>query len=78
MEKKRNIIWLTGRDSYGRGLYEQKIRTLFEEKHGKENSTSYALSDIRDYRELVDRMNTIGLFSTHRLFIFRGKFTVKK
>lgn len=69
---KKNIIYITGNDSYGVEMEIQRWLGVFQSKFGNINVDRYDLSDTVNLKWIGDMILMSGLFVEKRLFIFRG------
>lgn len=69
---KKNIIHITGNDSYGVELEIKRWLGVFQSKFGNINIDRYDLSDATNLWWMGDMILMSGLFAGKRLFIFRG------
>lgn len=68
----KNIIHITGSDSYGVELEVKRWLGAFQSKFGNINIDRYDLSDASSLKGIGDMILMSGLFAEKRLFIFRG------
>jgi DNA polymerase III delta subunit len=68
----KNIIHITGNDSYGVELELERWLGAFRGKFGDINIDRYDLGDKDSMKWIGDRILMSGLFAEKRLFIFRG------
>lgn len=68
----KNIIHITGSDSYGVELEVKRWLGAFQSKFGNINIDRYDLSDASSLKGIWDMILMSGLFAEKRLFIFRG------
>lgn len=69
---KKNLIYITGNDSYGVELEVLRWIRVFEEKYGELNIERIRLENRGDFPLVRDNLTTTGLFAEKRLFIFSG------
>lgn len=69
---KKNIIYITGNDSYGVELEIKRWLGTFENKYGSINIDRYDLSDGSNLKWIGEIILMWGIFLEKRLFIFRG------
>ena len=69
---KKNIIYISGNDSYGVELEIKRWLGVFQSKFGNINIDRYDLSDGTSLRWIGETILMGGLFAEKRLFIFRG------
>lgn len=69
---KKNIIYITGNDSYGIELEVKRWIGAFCSKFGDINIDRFDLSDSTGLKWIADVILMSGLFVEKRLFIFRG------
>lgn len=69
---KKNIIYITGNDSYGVDIEVQRWLGAFCGKFGDINIDRFDLSDQSSLKWIADVILMSGLFVEKRLFIFRG------
>ena len=72
MEKKKNIIYITGTDTVGVEEEVSRIEYFFRERQSVDNIHRYHLSTLSDMRSLEQETSSMGLFVEKRLFVFRG------
>ena len=73
MEKKKNIILLTGSDTYGIEQEVKKWVRLFGERHSDINIDHIYLNSLKDNKAMIaQNMLSGGLFAEKRLFIISG------
>ncbi len=72
MEKKKNIIYITGRDSYGVDMETHRFIDAFRLRQDGNNIDTYRIEDIRDWRDITQNIQTMGIFVEKRLFVFSG------
>ena len=68
----KNIIYITGNDSYG---IEQEVKRwllAFSSKYGDVNIDRFRLEEIKNTQDIYDQLFTTGLFVEKRLFLFSG------
>ena len=73
----KNIIYITGNDSYG---VEQEVKRwlfAFSSKYGDVNIDRVRLEEIKNTQDIYDQLFTQGLFAEKRLFLFSGGSTRK-
>jgi hypothetical protein len=68
----KNIIHITGNDSYGISLEVSRWVRAFEGKYGSVNIDRYRLEDRGIFPSLRDQLLTTGLFAEKRIFVFSG------
>ena len=68
---KKNIIYITGNDSYGIELEVKRWTQAFQWKFGDINIDRYDLSDGTNLKSINEVLLMSGLFVEKRLFIFR-------
>lgn len=68
---KKNIVYITGNDSYGVELELKRWINAFETKYGEINIDRYDLSEHEDLKWIWEILFMWWLFSEKRLFIFR-------
>ncbi len=68
---KKNIIYITGNDSYGIELEVKRWLGAFQSKFGDINIDRYDLSDGANLKSINEVLLMSGLFVEKRLFIFR-------
>lgn len=78
MEKKKNIIYLAWRDTYGVRREKEQWKKLFREKYGGENIEEVRIEEVKDWSRIVQDTQSIGLFATRRLWCLSGGFIAKK
>jgi len=66
----KNIIYITGNDTYGVEKELSRFVKVFEEKYSGINIDRYRLEDKSMISHIRDNLFTVGLFSEKRLFIF--------
>ena len=69
---KKNIVYITGNDSYGVDQEIKRWIDTFEMKYGEINIDRYDLSDDESLKWIGEMLFMGWLFSEKRLFIFRG------
>ncbi len=72
MEKKKNIIYITGRDSYGVEGETRRFVDAFRLRQDENNIDTYRIEEIRDWRVIIQNMQTLWIFVEKRLFVFSG------
>ncbi len=72
MDKKKNIIYITWRDSYGIDVETRRFVDAFRLRQDANNIDTYRIDEIRDWREVTQNMQTMGIFVEKRLFVFSG------
>ena len=77
MEKKKNIIFITGKDAYGVEMETERLIEAFRMRQDSQNIDSYRIEEIRDWSMIHQDMNTMSLFAEKRLFVFRGEIKTK-
>ncbi len=78
MEKRKNIIYIAGIDTYGVRKEKEQWKKLFREKHGSENIEEVRIEEVQDWTRIMRDMQSMGLFATRRLWCFSGGFTKGK
>jgi DNA polymerase III delta subunit len=68
----KNIIHITGNDSYGISLEVSRWVGAFEGKYGSVNIDRYRLEERGTFPSLRDQLLTTGLFAEKRIFVFSG------
>jgi DNA polymerase III delta subunit len=68
----RNIIYITGNDSYGVEKELSRFIKVFQDKYTDVNIDRYRIDDKNMLPVIRDTLFTVGLFSEKRLFIFSG------
>jgi DNA polymerase III delta subunit len=68
----KNIIHITGNDSYGISLEVSRWVRAFEGKYGSVNIDRYRLEERSVFPSLRDQLLTTGLFAEKRIFVFSG------
>jgi hypothetical protein len=66
----KNIIYITGNNSYAISAEVTRWRRVFEQKYGKENIDRFPLDDRTRFPLIRDNLLSGGLFIAKRLFIF--------
>ena len=59
MEKKKNIIYITGRDSYGVESETRRFVDAFRLRQDENNIDTYRIEEIRDWRVITQNMQTL-------------------
>jgi DNA polymerase III delta subunit len=72
MDKKKNIVLISGRDSYGVEQEVKKWITLFRERQSDINIDRISLETLRDGGQIRQHMLSGGLFADKRLFVISG------
>lgn len=78
MEKKKNIISITGVDTYGVRKEKEQWKKIFREKYGSENIEEVRIEEVKDWSRIEQDMQSMGLFATRRLWCFSGGFAKSK
>lgn len=78
MEKKKNIIFITGIDSYGVRKEKERWKYAFRERQWGENIEEVRIEEVKDWSRIEQDMQSMGLFATKRLWCFSGWFEKKK
>lgn len=68
----KNIIYITGNDSYGVEQEVQRWIAVFQGKYGDINIDHIRLEDRTSFPVIRDNLATSGLFTDKRLFLFSG------
>jgi DNA polymerase III delta subunit len=68
----KNIIYITGNNSYAISKEVKRWIKVFEMKHWNENIDRIALDDRTRFPLIRDNLQSGGLFSEKRLFVFSG------
>lgn len=71
MSAMKNIIHITGNDSYGIELELRRWIGAFQSKYGNINIDRYDLGEITPRDSIKDILVSYGLFAEKRLFILR-------
>ncbi len=70
---KKNIVLLSGRDTYGIAEERKKWIQAFKERHSEMNIEHVSLSDIKNsWKNIEQNMLSSGLFADKRLFVISG------
>ena len=72
MDRKKNIIYITGKDRYRVDEETERFIEAFRLRQDASNIDTYRIEDIRDWRPIRQAVQTMGLFVEKRLFIFHG------
>lgn len=67
---QKNLIHITGNDSYGIELEVKRWAQVFESKYSDLNIERIRLENRADFPTIRDNLTTTGLFADKRLFIF--------
>lgn len=59
MEKKKNIIYIRGKDTYGIHIETQRFIEAFKIRQDSNNIEIYRIDEIRDWREIIQNMQTL-------------------
>ncbi len=78
MEKKKNIIFLTGLDTYGIRKEKERWKYAFRERQWGENIEEVRIEEVKDWTRIEQDMQSMGLFATKRLWCFSGGFEKRK
>ncbi len=78
MEKKKNIIFISGNDSYGVRKEKERWKETFRTRQGWENIEEVRIEEVKDWKRIEQDMQSIWLFATKRLWCFSGGFAKKK
>jgi DNA polymerase III delta subunit len=68
----KNLIYITGNDSYGVELEVKRWIGVFQGKYGDINIERIRLENRADFAVIRDNLTTTGLFTDKRLFLFSG------
>ena len=69
---KKNIVLISGRDTYGVEQEVKKWITLFRERQSDINIDRISLETLRDGGQIRQNMLSGGLFAEKRLFVISG------
>ena len=72
MDRKKNIIYITGKDRYKIDEETHRFIQAFGLRQDASNIDTYRIDDIRDWWVIRQAVQTMGLFVEKRLFIFYG------
>lgn len=78
MQKKKNIIFISGIDTYWVRTEKSRWKEVFRTRQWWENIEEIRIEDVKDWRRIEQDMQSIGLFSTKRLWCFSWWFSKKK
>lgn len=76
--KKKNIIYITGRDTYGADLEKEMLMRAFRERHTGHNIDIVRIEEVKDWNTLKQDALSMGLFAEKRLFSFSGGYISKR
>lgn len=68
MDRKPNVIYLSGKDTYGILLEKKRLKDAFITKYGNTNIDTIRIEEVKDWKNLEQDMLTTGLFAEKRLF----------
>jgi DNA polymerase III delta subunit len=71
VEKKKNIILITGKDTTSIEEEISRFEKVFRDKHSPDNIHRHNLGGTPDWRSIEQETQAMGLFVEKRLFIFR-------
>lgn len=77
MERKKNIIYITGVDTYGVENETRRFIDAFRARQDAEGVDIYHIEDIRDWNTVIQDTQTMSLFGTKRLFVFYGVLKIE-
>lgn len=72
MEKKKNIILLSGIDTYGVSLELLRWKKRFRESQDGLNIDTFRIEEVKNWSEVENEIISVGLFADKRLFCFSG------
>lgn len=72
MEKKKNIIFLSGIDSYGVSLELMRWKKRFRESQDGLNIDTFRIEEVKNWNEVENEILSVWLFADKRLFCFSG------
>jgi DNA polymerase III delta subunit len=72
MEKKKNIIYITGKDNHKADEETGRFMRAFRERQDANSIDIYAIEEVKNWWAVSQDMQTIGLFVEKRLFVFTG------
>ncbi len=78
MERKKNIIYITGVDTYGVETETRRFIDAFRMRQDAEGVDMYHIEDIRDWNKIIQDTQTMSLFGTKRLFVFYGVLKIQE
>lgn len=79
MEKRKNIILISGIDTYGVHQEKNRWKKVFRDKYGTENMEEVRIEEVKDWSRIEQDIQSMGLFAEKRLWCFSGGYAkVKK
>jgi DNA polymerase III delta subunit len=72
MEKRKNIIVLTGKNQFRIHQESERFVQAFRERQDAQSIDRYRIEEIRNWNDILQETQTLGLFAEKRLFIFEG------
>ncbi len=78
MDRKPNVIYLSGKDTYGILLEKKRLKDAFITKYGNTNIDTIRIEEVKDWRNLEQDMITTGLFAEKRLFFISWGYKLRK
>lgn len=78
MDRKPNVIYLSGKDSYGIFLEKKRLKDAFITKYGNTNIDVIRIEEVKDWRNLEQDMLTTGLFAEKRLFFVSWGYKIRR
>lgn len=79
MEKRKNIILISGIDTYGVRQEKNRWKKVFRDKYGTENMEEVRIEEVKDWSRIEQDIQSMWLFAEKRLWCFSGGYAkVKK
>ena len=78
MERRKNIIFISGIDTYWVRREKSRWKETFRTRLWWENIEEVRIEEVKDWKRIEQDMQSIGLFSSKRLWCFSGWFIKKK